>query len=89
MDARLNIALSHSDFSALQAESKGNLSQKIREILESVSTEDIIAQLMTDKTTCRIDLDLAQKVQEKAEKLGVAPGRVVRAAIEAHLHTHH
>lgn len=95
MNANISLALTQHDFSALQEVSEGNISQKVREILESMDLDEVKSYLNTSKTGCRLDLELAQKLQQTAEILGVAPGRVVRAAVEAHLHnttqikTHH
>ena len=90
MHAQVNIALSHSDFSALQELSEGNISRAVRETIENINLDEVKAQLNIEKTTCRIDLNLAKKLQDVADALGVAPGRVVRAALEARLHkTHH
>lgn len=89
MNANISLALTQHDFSALQEVSEGNISQKVREILENMDVEEVKSHLQTVKSGCRIDLDLAKKLEEVAESLGVAPGRVVRAAVEASLHTNH
>lgn len=90
MHAQVNIALSHSDFSVLRELSEGNISRTVQETIENLDLETVKAQLDIQKTTCRIDLNLAKKLQDVADALGVAPGRVVRAALEARLHkTHH
>ena len=90
MDAQLQLTLTQSDFSALRESSEGNVSQFVRDVLENLDLNVVKAHLDTNKTTCRIDMDLAKKLQEIADALHVAPGRVARAAIEARLHkTHH
>lgn len=89
MLAQLSITLSHLDNLELAKISNGNRSEKIREILETADLDTIKAVLDQDKTTIKADIKLAQRIQEIADALGVAPGRVVRAAVEAHLHTKH
>jgi hypothetical protein len=89
MDVIIAISLSQRDFMALKQISNGVVSDKIREILDAMTMEELEGALHTSKTTCRVGLELASKVQEAADKLGVQPGRVARAAIETYLHKHH
>jgi hypothetical protein len=89
MHSTISLALTQHDFSALQEISEGNISRKVREIIENADMDTLKSHLNTNKTGLRLDLDLAKKLQELADTLGVAPGRVVRAAVEAELHTHH
>ena len=87
MDASIGITLSLHDFAAITNESGGDVSEKIREILEKMDVAEVEKHLNTKRTTCRIDLNLANKLQQVSDTFGAQPARVVRAAVEAYLHS--
>lgn len=88
MDAQIGITLSKLDTSLLK-EKKGTVSEVVRDMIANCDRDQVINYLKTDRTTVRINLDLAAKIQEIADELETPPGRVARAMIELELYGLH
>lgn len=91
MKPTLSFTVRQSDFTALQNDPKGNTSKFFENAFKdliagriTVTAEDFNSV----KTSCCLDGDLAMKVQEIAESLGVPVSKLARIVAEKTLHTH-
>lgn len=89
MDAQFGLTLAKSDFNTLKEITGNNLSGKVREMLEHFDIEEVQAHLKTERTTIRLDLDLANRITNIAKSLDVNPGKLARAIVECNLHKMH
>ena len=85
MQVTIGFCLTEEDMKALKNSANGNVSEKIRDIISKATAESIAPKAHTKRTACRIDLEVANKLQELANTAGVLPAQALRAAVERYL----
>lgn len=86
MQVTVGFTVSSADMERLKKQANGNVSEKIRNILATMDIDKVLARAKTMRTTCKIDIGTAQRLEELAEQSGSLPPQLVRAAVEAYIH---